>query len=72
MRKDFLFFVPLCSGEQIGVMYMLIHKNEPEAIDYTEEGNVMVRAEKMSDKMVKRLIDQMDMWGIGYVSNKKR
>jgi len=22
--------------------------------------------------MVKRLIDQMDMWGIGYVSNKKK
>jgi hypothetical protein len=51
---------------------MLIQKNEPEAIDYTDEGSVKIQAERLSDKMVKRLVDQMDMWGIGYVSNKKK
>ncbi len=51
---------------------MLINKNEPEAIEYTDEGNPNIISEKLSDKMVKRLVDQMDMWGIGYVSSKKK
>lgn len=53
-------------------MFMLINKHEPEGIEYDEQGNVKVLAQKLSDQIVKRLKDQMDMWGIGYVSGKKK
>lgn len=72
MRKELLFFIPLCTPDQVGVVFMLINKNEPEAIEYTDDGEVKIIAEKLSDKMVKRLTDQLDMWGIGYVSGKKK
>lgn len=72
LRKQFLIYIPLCSSEQVGVIFLLINKNEPEAIEYDDEGNVKILAQKLTDKMVKRLTDQMDMWGIGYVSSKKK
>jgi hypothetical protein len=31
-----------------------------------------VIADNLSDQMIKRLRDQLDMWGVGYVSGKKR
>jgi len=53
-------------------MFMLIQKNEPEAVEFGEDGGVKVMAERLTDRMVKRLVDQMDMWGIGYVAGKKK
>jgi hypothetical protein len=64
--------VPLCSYEQVGVIYKLIHKYAPEAIEYDSEGRVSVQMDNVPDTLVGRLLDQLDMWGIGYVSTKKK
>lgn len=65
-------FVPLCSPEQVGVIFMLISKHCSEALEYDAEGNVSVRMELVSDQLVQRLSDQLDMWGIGYAPTKKK
>lgn len=72
MRKEFLLFAPLCSPEQIGVVFMLISKHSSEALEYDEDGNVNVNMDFVSDQLVARLSDQLDMWGIGYAPIKKK
>lgn len=44
----------------------MIHKNCPEAIDFDEEGEAVVRGERLDDNIVKRLNNLMEMWGISF------
>jgi hypothetical protein len=71
-RKEFLLFAPLCSPEQIGVIFLLVRKHSGEALEYDEEGNVSLNLDLMSDHLLSRLNDQLDMWGIGYAPTKKK
>ena len=50
---------------------MLIHRYAPEAIEY-DEGKPNIQMEGIPDNLMARLADQLDMWGIGYVSTKKK
>ena len=54
----------MCSGEQIGVVFLLIKNNCPEALEYDEEGSINVRTEKLDDNLVKRLNNLLEMWGV--------
>lgn len=64
-RKNFLFYIHLCSGEQVGVVFMLIKNNCEEALNYDEDGTVEIMSEKIDDDLMKRLNNLLDMWGIG-------
>ena len=65
-------FAPYCTPEQVGVMFMLMNKHCPEALEFNEEGGVKISMEMVPDQMLDRLLNQLDMWGIGYVPIKKR
>ena len=71
-RKHFLLCVPYCSYEQVGVVFQLINKYAPDAIEYTDQGRPNIQMDAIPDVLMKRLLDQLDMWGIGYVSSKKK
>ena len=64
-RKNFLYFVHLCNGEQAGVVFLLIHNNCPAALHFDEDGNAHVRGELLDDSLVRRLNSLLEMWGIG-------
>ena len=51
---------------------MLIRKYAPGAIEYTEDGRPNIQMEGVGEGLMKRLLDQLDMWGIGYVPGKKK
>ena len=63
--------MPYCSLEQVGVLFVLIHRYAPQAIIYTE-GRPDIHMDEIPDNLITRLIDQLDMWGIGYVPGKKK
>ena len=65
-------FVTLCTPDQVGVIFLLLRKHSPEALEFDEEGKVKVNMEGVSDTLLRRLLDQLDMWGIGYAPIKKR
>lgn len=71
-RKHFLMYIPLCSPEQVGVIFMLLNKNCPEALEFDDSGGVNVVMDNVGDALVKRLIDQLDMWGVGYAPTKRK
>ena len=71
-RKQFLMFVPLCTPEQVGVLFLLTQKHNSEALTYDDLGNVQIDMDNVTDQMLSRLVDQLDMWGIGFVSSKKK
>ena len=65
-------YIPLCSPEQVGVIFQLLNKYAPESLEFDGEGGANVHMEKVEDSLLKRMTDQLDMWGIGYVSSKKK
>jgi len=65
-------YVTLCTPEQVGVIFLLLRKHSPDALDFEEGGKVDISMEGVSDTLLRRLLDQMDMWGIGYLPVKKR
>jgi hypothetical protein len=65
-------FVPLCTPEQVGVIFMLVRKHSPEALAFDEEGGCNISMEDMNDVLLVRLLEQLDMWGIGYMPAKKK
>lgn len=51
---------------------MLLNKNCPEALEFDDSGGVNVVMDNVGDALVKRLIDQLDMWGVGYAPTKRK
>ena len=72
VRKQFLMLVPLCTPEQVGVLFLLTQKHNEEALTYDEKGNVSISMDEVTDQMLGRLMDQMDMWGIGFAPARKK
>ena len=51
---------------------MLLNKHAPQSLEYDEDGNVRVNMEIVSDSLLTRLADQLDMWGKGYAPVKRK
>lgn len=48
------------------MLFQMIYKNCEDAVDFTDDGEVIIRGEKIDDALVKRLKSLMEMWGIGF------
>lgn len=53
-------------------MFLLIKRYCEAAIEYDEQGKIKINMEAVTDSMLKRLMDQFDLWGLGFAPVAKK